>query len=143
MLAREIFYRQFGNWKQLASYIGLTPIPHQSGNVDKDPYIGRARNARARNTIVQAAWLWLRYQPDSECPAWFRQRVGELKGRAGWIAIVAMARKLLIALWRLTETGEILVGAVLNVGRPCEQLIDVALPDGVPSQVRQLNNEKV
>ena len=54
-----------------------------------------------------------------------------------------MARKLLIALWRLTETGEILVGAVLNVGRPGEQLIDVALPDGVPSQVRQLNNEKV
>jgi len=67
----------------------------------------------------------------------------KLKGRAGWIAIVAMARKLLIALWRLTETGELLVGAVLNVGRPGEQLIDVALPDGVPSQVRQLNNEKV
>lgn len=114
VLAREVFYRHFGNRKQLASYVGLTPMPHQSGNVDKDRRIGRAGNARARKTLVQAAWLWLRYQPESELSAWFRQRVGELKGRTRRIAIVAMARKLLIALWRYTETGEIPAGIVFR-----------------------------
>jgi len=69
VLAREVFYRHFGNRKQLASYVGLAPTPHQSGNVDKDRRIGRAGNARARKTLVQAAWLWLRYQPGSELAA--------------------------------------------------------------------------
>jgi len=114
VLAREIFYRQFGNRKQLASYVGLTPMPHQSGSMDKDRRIGRAGNGRARKTLVQAAWLWLRYQPESELSAWFRNRVGELKGRTRRIAIVALARKLLVALWRFTETGEIPAGAVLR-----------------------------
>lgn len=114
VLAREVFYHRFGNRKQLASYVGLTPMPHQSGNVDKDRRIGRAGNARARKTLVQAAWLWLRYQPKSELSSWFRQRVGELTGRARRIAIVAMARKLLIALWRYTETGEIPAGAIFR-----------------------------
>jgi transposase len=112
VLAREVFYRHFGNRKQLASYVGLTPMPHQSGNVDKDRRIGRAGNARARKTLVQAAWLWLHYQPGSELAAWFRQRVGELKGRTRRIAIAAMARKLLIALWHYTETGEIPAGTI-------------------------------
>jgi len=114
VLAREVFYRHFGNRKQLASYVGLAPTPHQSGNVDKDRRIGRAGNARARKTLVQAAWLWLRYQPGSELAAWFRQRVGELKGRTRRIAIVALARKLLIALWRYTETGEIPAGTIFR-----------------------------
>ncbi|EIZ77309.1 transposase [Novosphingobium sp. Rr 2-17] len=114
MLARELFYRRFGNRKQLASYVGLTPMPHQSGNVDKDRPIGRAGNARARKTLVQAAWLWLRYQPNGELAARFRQRVGELKGRTRRIAIVAMARNLLIALWRYTETGEIPTGTIFR-----------------------------
>lgn len=114
VLAREVFYRHFGNRKQLASYVGLTPMPHQSGNVDKDRRIGRAGNARSRKTLVQAAWLWLRYQPESELAAWFRQRVGELKGRTRRIPIVAMTRKLLIALWRYTETGEIPAGTVFR-----------------------------
>jgi len=114
VLAREIFYRHFGNRKQLASYVGLTPMPHQSGSMDKDRRIGRAGNGRARKTLVQAAWLWLRYQPESELSAWFRNRVGELQGRTRRIAIVAMARKLLIALWRFTETGETPAGAVLR-----------------------------
>jgi transposase len=114
VLAREVFYRHFGNRKQLASYVGLAPTPHQSGNVDKDRRIGRAGNARARKTLVQAAWVWLKYQPKSELAAWFYQRVGDLKGRARRIAIVAMARKLLIVLWRYTETGEIPAGAILR-----------------------------
>lgn len=114
VLAREIFYRRFGNRKQLASYVGLAPMPHQSGEMDKDRRIGRAGNGRARKTLVQAAWLWLRYQPESALSAWFRERVGELKGRTRRIAIVAMARKLLIALWRFTETGEIPEGAIIR-----------------------------
>jgi transposase len=85
--------------------------------MDKDRRIGRVGNGRARKTLVQAAWLWLRYQPESELSAWFRNRVGELQGRTRRIAIVAMARKLLIALWRFTETGETPAGAVLAVLR--------------------------
>jgi transposase len=114
VLTREVFYRPFGNRKQLASYVGLAPMPHQSGDMDRDRHIGRAGNARARKTLVQLAWLWLRYQPESELSAWFRQRVGKLQGRTRRIAIVAMARKLLIALWRFTETGEIPAGSTLR-----------------------------
>jgi transposase len=114
VLAREVFYRPFGNRKQLASYVGLAPMPHQSGDMDRDRRIGRAGNARARKTLVQLAWLWLRYQPESELSAWFRQRVGKLQGRTRRIAIVAMARKLLIALWRFTETGEIPAGSTFR-----------------------------
>lgn len=114
VLAREVFYRPFGNCKQLASYVGLAPMPHQSGDMDRDRRIGRAGNARARKTLVQLAWLWLRYQPESELSAWFRERVGKLQGRTRRIAIVAMARKLLIALWRFTETGEIPAGSSLR-----------------------------
>ncbi|WP_373486554.1 IS110 family transposase [Blastomonas sp.] len=114
VLAREVFYRPFSNRKQLASYVGLAPMPHQSGDMDRDRRIGRAGNARARKTMVQLAWLWLRYQPESELSAWFRQRVGQLQGRTRRIAIVAMARKLLIALWRFTETGEIPAGSTLR-----------------------------
>jgi hypothetical protein len=114
VLAREVFYRPFGNRRQLASYVGLAPMPHQSGDMDRDRRIGRAGNARARKTLVQLAWLWLRYQPESELSAWFRQRVGELQGRTRRIAIVAMARKLLIALWRFTETGEIPAGSAIR-----------------------------
>jgi transposase len=114
VLAREVFYRPFGNRKQLASYVGLAPTPHQSGDMDRDRRIGRAGNARARKTLVQLAWLWLRYQPESELSAWFRHRVGKLQGRTRRIAIVAMARKLLIALWRCTESGEIPAGSKLR-----------------------------
>ena len=114
VLAHEVFYRFFGNRKQLASYVGLAPMPHQSGDVDRDRRIGRAGNARARKTLVQLAWLWLRHQPGSDLSAWFRQRVGTLQGRTRRITIVAVARKSLIALWRFTETGEMPAGSALR-----------------------------
>lgn len=107
VLVREVFYRPFNSRKQLASYVGLTPMPYQSGTMDRDRRIGRAGNPRARKTMVQLAWLWLRYQPESALAAWFRTRVGTLQGRTRRIAIVAMARKLLIALWRYVETGQL------------------------------------
>lgn len=114
VLVREVLYRPFGSRKQLASYVGLTPMPYQSGGMDRDRRIGRAGNPRARTTLIQLAWLWLRYQPESALAAWFRARVGTLQGRTRRIAIVAMARKLLIALWRYAETGQVPDGVALG-----------------------------
>jgi transposase len=105
VLVREVLYRPFANRRQLASYVGIVPMPYQSGGMDRDRSISRAGNPRARTTLIQLAWLWLRYQPRSTLAAWFRERVGPLQGRTRRIAIVAMARRLLIALWRYVETG--------------------------------------
>ena len=115
VLVREVLYRPFSSRKQLASYVGLTPMPYQSGTMDRDRHISRAGNPRARKTMVQLAWLWLRYQPESALAAWFRTRVGTLQGRTRRIAIVAMARKLLIALWRYVETGQVPEGVVVRM----------------------------
>ena len=100
--------------RQLASYVGIAPMPHQSGTMDRDRHIGRAGNPRARSTLIQLAWLWLRYQPGSALSVWFRERVGNLAGRTRRIAIVAMARKLLIALWRYAKTGLVPEGVELR-----------------------------
>ena len=105
VLVCEVLYRSFANRRQLASYVGIAPMPYQSGGMDRDRSISRAGNPRARTALIQLAWLWLRYQPGSALAAWFRERVGALQGRTRRIAIVAMARKLLIALWRYVETG--------------------------------------
>jgi len=113
VLAREVFYRSFGNRREIASYLGLAPMPFQSGGIDRDRRINRAGNGRARKTLIQLAWLWLRYQPDSGLTKWFRDRVGSLQGRTRRIAIVAMARKLLIAVWRFATTGVIPEGATV------------------------------
>jgi len=109
VLAREVLYR-----RQLASYVGIAPMPYQSGGMDRDRSISRAGNPRARTTLIQLAWLWLRYQPGSALSDWFRGRVGTLQGRTRRIAIVAMARKLLIALWRYVETGVLPDGVELR-----------------------------
>jgi transposase len=113
VLTREILYRSFQNRRQLASYLGLAPTPFQSGGMDRDRHINRAGNSRARKTLIQLAWLWLRYQPESGLAQWFRQRVGALQGRTRRIAIVAMARKLLIAIWRFVTLGIVPEGAIV------------------------------
>ena len=113
VLTREILYRSFQNRRQLASYLGLAPTPFQSGGMDRDRRINRAGNSRARKTLIQLAWLWLRYQPESGLAQWFRQRVGALQGRTRRIAIVAMARKLLIAIWRFATLGIVPEGAIV------------------------------
>ena len=69
VLTREVFYRSFDNRRQLASYVGITPMPYQSGGIDRDRRISRAGNPRARTTMIQLAWLWLRYQPGSALAA--------------------------------------------------------------------------
>jgi transposase len=114
-LVGEVFYRSFDNRKQLASYVGLTPAHFQSGAMSRDQGISKAGNAKARTVMVELAWLWLRHQPDSPLSVWFRERVGKLKGRIRRITIVAVARKLLIALWRYLETGLVPEGAALKV----------------------------
>jgi transposase len=114
VLTREVFYRPFDNRRQIASYVGITPMPYQSCSMNRDQRISRAGNPRARTTMIQLAWLWLRYQPDSALARWFRQRVGTLTGRTRRIAIVAMARKLLIALWRYAETGVVPSGVEIR-----------------------------
>jgi len=113
VLTREVFYRTFDNRRQIASYLGLSPTPFQSGGMDRDRRINRAGNGRARKTLVQLAWLWLRYQPESSLAAWFRERVGSLQGRTRRIAIVALTRKLLIALWRFVTLGLAPEGATI------------------------------
>jgi transposase len=114
ILTREVFYRDFDNRRQLASYVGIAPMPHQSGAMDRDRRIGRAGNPRARSTLIQLAWLWLRYQPGSALSVWYRERVGSLAGRTRRIAIVAMARKLLISLWRYAKNGLLPEGVELR-----------------------------
>jgi len=113
-LVGEVFYRSFDNRKQLASYVGLTPAHFQSGAMSRDQGISKAGNAKARTVMIELAWLWLRHQPDSDLSVWFRDRVGKLKGRIRQITIVAVARKLLIALWRYLETGLVPKGAILK-----------------------------
>src|SRR6201981_3032317 len=114
-LVGEVFYRSFDNRKQVASYVGLTPAHFQSGAMSRDQGISKAGNAKARTVMVELAWLWLRHQPDSDLSVWFRERVGKLKGRIRRITIVAVARKLLIALWRYLENGMVPEGATLKV----------------------------
>src|SRR6202040_2004517 len=86
VLVREVLYRSFANRRQLASYVGITPMPYQSGGMDRDRSISRAGNPRARTSLIQLAWLWLRYQPGSALATWFRERVGTLQGRTRRIA---------------------------------------------------------
>jgi transposase len=114
VLGNEVFYRRFANRRQLAAYVGLAPSPYRSGGLSRDQGLSRAGNPRARTAVVELAWLWLRNQPESPLSAWFVRRVGGLKGRIKRIMVVALARKLLVALWRYLEAGLVPEGAVLK-----------------------------
>jgi len=109
-----VFYRRFDNCRELASYIGLTPSPYNSGSMRVDQGISKAGNQRARTIAIEIAWLWVRHQPGSALAKWFSQRVGDAKGRIRRIAIVALARKLMVALWRYLTTGLIPEGTVMT-----------------------------
>jgi len=113
-LVNEVFYRSFDNRRQVGSYFGLTGTPYDSGQSRRDQGISKAGNRRARALAVELAWLWLRHQPDSALSRWFRERVRDIKGRIRRIAIVALARKLMVALWRYLTTGLVPTGAVLR-----------------------------
>lgn len=116
-LVNEVFYRSFDNRRQLGSYFGLTGTPYDSGESRREQGISKSGNPRAREIAVELSWLWLRHQSGSELSRWFRERVGDLKGRPRRIAIVALARKLMVALWRYLTTGLVPAGAVLRPGK--------------------------
>jgi transposase len=114
VFATELFYKKFDNRRQVASYAGLTPTPYNSGSRERDQGISKAGNPIVRHHAVELAWLWLMHQPDSAISRWFYERVGDAKGRVRRIAIVAVARKVIVALWRFLETGLVPDGARLR-----------------------------
>jgi transposase len=114
VLRLEAFHRTFANRREVAAYAGLTPTPWQSGGLDTEQGISKAGNARLRRTMIQLAWFWLRHQPRSALSTWHRERVRDGRGRIKRIAIVALARKLLIALWRFITQGLVPSGAELK-----------------------------
>ena len=114
VLVREGFVREFANGKALGSYAGLTSTPYSSGGTEREQGIGKAGNARLRTLMVELAWLWQRYQPDSAQVSWFRERVSGTSRRMRKVMVVALARKLLIALWRFATQGVVPEGAVMK-----------------------------
>ncbi len=113
ILTREVYYRQFANRRQVASYFGMTPSAYDSGESRRSQGISKAGNRLARRVMIQTAWLWLRHQPESELSKWFNRRAEGQSRRIRCVMIVALARKLAVALWRYLETGLIPEGAVL------------------------------
>jgi transposase len=114
VLANEVFFRDFRNRREVGGYLGLAPSPWQSGGVRRDQGIAKAGNPRARRTAIELAWLWLRHQPGSALVRWFHERVGTGTGRMRRILLVAMARKLIVALWRYVTLGTVPEGALLK-----------------------------
>ncbi len=110
----EGFFRHFANRRQLAAYAGLAPSPWQSGTMNGEQGISKSGNPRLRTTAIELAWLWLRHQPDTALSRWFVERVRSDRGRVRRVAIVALARKLLVALWRFVADGVVPEGAKLK-----------------------------
>jgi transposase len=110
VLWSEAFYRQFSNRRQVAAYAGLAATPWQSGGIRHEQGVSKAGNPRLRTTMIQIAWLWIRHQPQSALTRWFKERSPQGRKRA----IVALARKLLVALWKYVTEGVLIEGAVMK-----------------------------
>jgi transposase len=115
LFVREFFgWREIRHRRELAALAGLTPTPYQSGDLDHEQGISKAGNRWMRTMLVEIAWCWLRYQPDSALSQWYMKRFGGGNSRQRKTGIVALARKLLVALWKYLKIGEIPVGAVMT-----------------------------
>jgi transposase len=115
-LDTELFgWRCFHNRRQLAASVGLAPTPYDSGGSQVEQGISKAGNKRVRSLLVELAWSWLRYQPDSEMSRWYQRRFAAAGKRMRRVGIVALARRLVIALWRYLQHGEIPAGARLKL----------------------------
>ena len=114
VLWSEGLFRHFDNRRQVAAYAGLAPTPWQSGAVDREQGVSKAGNPRLRTTLIQLAWLWLRNQPRSALTIWFHERVLRNRGRLRKTTIVALARKLLVALWKYVSAGVVIEGAMIR-----------------------------
>jgi transposase len=113
-LVNEAFYKDFRNRREVGAYFGLDGSPWRSGETNREQGISKAGNRRARHAAVELAWLWLMHQPNSALSKWFRQRAANASKRIRRITIVALARKLMVALWRFLTTGLIPEGAVFK-----------------------------
>jgi len=107
-------WRQFRNRKEVGAAAGLTPTPYQSGEEHREQGISKAGSRHIRAVAIEMAWCWLRYQPGSRLSQWYQQRFGHGGTRVRKIGIVALARKLLIELWRFLEHGVVPEGATLK-----------------------------
>lgn len=115
LLQNEVFYRDFRNRRELGSWAGLAPVPWASGGVENDQGISKAGHPMVRRHLVQMAWRWLRYQPDSTITTWFNQYCARRRDKTmRKRAIIAVARKLLVALWRYARTGLVPTGAAFS-----------------------------
>jgi transposase len=114
LLWLEGLFRSFANRRQLAAYAGLAPTPWLSGRIRREQGISKAGNPRLRAAMIELAWLWLRHQPESALSWWFSERVRAGGDRNRRTTIVALARKLLVALWRYLAVGQVPDGAVLK-----------------------------
>jgi transposase len=114
VLWAEGLFRHFDNRRQVAAYAGLAPTPWQSGSVDREQGVSKSGNPRLRTTLIQLAWLWLRHQPQSALALWFEERDKRNGGRLKKTTIVALARKLLVALWKYVTAGVVIDGAVMK-----------------------------
>ena len=115
VFVRELFgWRQFKNRRQVAGALGITPTPYQSGDCDREQGISHSGNRRARSMAVEIAWSWLRLQPHSELSRWYWRRFGRGGVRMRKIGIVALARRLMVDLWRYLEQGIVPAGARLK-----------------------------
>src|SRR5690606_29685885 len=114
-LATEIFgWRTFQNRRQVGALVGLVGVPYQSGETHREQGISKAGRTRLRASLIELAWLWLRYQPQSELARWFERKYGGGSKRLRRIGIVGVARRLLIDLWRFCQSGVMREGVVLK-----------------------------
>jgi transposase len=118
VMSREVYYRQFDNRRQVASFLGLATSPYDSGDMERSQGISRTGRGQVRSIMIQAAWLWTKHQPKSTLTRWFLERTRGQSGRVKRIMIVAVARKLAIALWRYVEHGLVPQGAILELPAP-------------------------
>ena len=114
MLVQEVLCRNLRDRRAVARYAGLTGSPDESGKRRREKGLAKAGNARVRRGLIQLAWRFLRFQKDSALAQWYRARTEGPKGARKTTMIVALARKLLIALWRMVTTGEIPAGVALR-----------------------------
>ena len=120
LLAKEFFaWRQFRNRRQVGALAGLTGTPYDSGGSVRDQGISKSGSRWVRKTAVELAWGWIRFQPHSSLTRWFYSRFGHGNKRLRRVGIVALGRKLLVALWRYVEFDEMPEGAALNLKRTC------------------------
>jgi len=115
IVVMELFaWRHFGNRRQLASLVGLTGTPSDSGDTNREQGIDKAGNALVRKVLIEMAWSWVRWQPDSEITQWFNKKFGGSGKRHRRIGIVGVARRLLIAYWRYLEQDVTPKGAIIT-----------------------------